>query len=110
MAVIAREAGSIKMCSELGRWLQLPFGEFAKLIGNGTRKSQRDRPVSDRLPSEPITDHVNSAVCHPARHSSFGARTALLTFKPKRQLKLQVEVVLKMGHGDRKQRNDLLVR
>ncbi len=57
-----------------------------------------------------MTDHVNSTVGHPARHPSFGAGAPLLTFKPEREFQLQVWVLLKVRHGDRQQRDGLLVR
>src|SRR6478609_4331827 len=62
--------------------LQVLFGEFAKLIGNGPRRSQHDRSVSDCIPSETIADHVDSAVCRPARHPSLGARPTIIINKP----------------------------
>src|SRR5215467_15910010 len=55
------------------RWLKVPFGKFAKLVGNRTGKSQRDGPISDRLPPEAIADHINGAVGHPTGHTSLGA-------------------------------------
>jgi hypothetical protein len=93
-----------------GRSLKILFGEFTKLVGNGTGRSQRHRPVSDRLPSESIADPVNGAVGHPTRHASFGAGPALLIFKPKWEFQLNVPVIFKVRHGDRQERDGLLVR
>ena len=90
--------------------LQVLFGEFAKLIGNGPRRSQHNRSVSDCIPSETIADQVDSAVCRPTRYSSLGAGPALFIFKPQRKFQLQFPVFLKMRHGDRQQRQGLLVR
>jgi hypothetical protein len=90
--------------------LRVLFGEFAKLIGNGSRRSQHDRSVSDCIPSETIADHVDSAVSRPARHPSLGARPAFFIFKPQRKFQLHLPVLLKMRHGDRQQRYGLLLR
>src|SRR5262249_4011531 len=92
----SRDFPTLRMASGL----QVLFGKLAKLIGNGPRESQHDRSVSDRVPSETIADHVNSAVCRPTRHSSLGAGPALFIFKPKRKFQLQFPVPLKMRNGD----------
>src|ERR1700729_2615059 len=73
----------------LRRSLEIPLGEFAECVGNGTGKSQRDGSVSDGLPSESIADPVNGAVGHPTRHASFGPGPALLIFKPKWEFQLR---------------------
>src|SRR5215467_13130294 len=88
---------------------KVPFGEFAKLVGDGTRKLQGDRTVPDRVPAETIADQVNGAVGHRARHASFAAGPALLIFKPERQLQLYIRVLLEVRHGDREQRDGLLI-
>ena len=90
--------------------LQVLFGEFAKLIRNGPRRSQHDRSVSDCIPSETIADHVDSAVCRPARHPSLGAGPAFFIVKPQRKFQLHLPLLLKMRHGDRQQRYGLLLR
>ena len=91
------------------RSLKILFGEFAKVVGNGTGRSQRDRPVSHRLPSESIADPVNGAVGHPTRHAPFGAQPALLILKAKWEFQLHVPVLLEVRHGNRQERDDLLV-
>jgi hypothetical protein len=60
--------------------------EISGLGGDKRAVPQRDRPVSDGLPSETIADHVNSAIGDPTLHASFCAGPALLTFKPKREV------------------------
>ena len=103
-------AGRFTTGNVMASGLQVLFGEFAKLIGNGSRRSQHDRSVSDCIPSETIADHVDSAVCRPARHPSLGARPAFFIFKPQRKFQLHLPVLLKMRHGDRQQRYGLLLR
>ena len=64
------------------------FGKLAKRVRHRAGDSQGDRSVSNRVPSEAITDGVNSAIGRPARHTSFAAGTALLIRKPERKLEL----------------------
>src|SRR5262249_42149866 len=93
-----------------GRWSQFLFGEHAKLVRNGTENSQGDRPVCDRSPSEAIADLVDGAISRPTRHPSFAAGAAPLVFKPKGEFQLHFRVLLEMRHGDRQERDALLVR
>src|ERR1700737_892470 len=92
------------------RWRsQVFFGEFAKLIGNRTRNSERDRTVSDRIPSEAIADPIDGTLSRQTCHAHFGAGAARFIFKSKREFQLQIPMLLKMRHGDRQERDGLLV-
>jgi nucleotidyltransferase/DNA polymerase involved in DNA repair len=79
------------------------FGQFVRLVRNGSRELQRDGPISDCMPSQTIADAVNGTVSHPTRHARPSARSAPLIFKPKWKFQLQIRVLLKMRHGDSQQ-------
>ena len=81
-------------------WSKILFGQFAKLVRNGSGELQRGRPISDRMPSETIADPINGTVGHPSRHTLPGARSAPLIFKAERKLQLQIRVFLEMRHGN----------
>src|SRR6185312_6414459 len=87
---------------------QLLFGECAKLVRHGTGESQCDRSISDRSPSEALTDLVYSAICSPARHASLAAGAACFIGKAERQVQLQVRVLLEVGDGNRQERDLVL--
>src|SRR5258708_7852599 len=89
---------------------QVLFGKFANSSGNGTANPQRHLRISDRIPSEAIADPIDSAVGHPTRHAFLCAGAARLIFKSKRELQLNIPVLLEMRHGDRQERDGLLVR
>ena len=52
--------------------------------------------ISDRFPSEPLAYLVDGPISRPSGHASPGAGPALLVFKFKWKLKLQIPVVLEM--------------
>ena len=79
------KAGCVAEPKRSRRWSQVLFREFAELLRNGTGGFQCDRRVADRLPSEATAYRVDSAIDHPTRHAFFGAGTALLIFKAKRE-------------------------
>src|SRR5262245_51682209 len=83
------------------RRLQLPFGEFAKFVGHGTRNTQRCRAVSDSIPAEAIADLIDGTISSPTCHPLLGAGAARVILKPEREFQLQIPVLLKMRHGDR---------
>src|SRR5712664_3265953 len=89
---------------------QVRFGEFAKLVGNGRRDAQRDRSVSDGIPSEAIADPVDRMVGRPTCHAFFCAGAACFICKPKREFQLYIPVLLEMRHRNRQERDGFLVR
>ena len=95
--------------SKLIRTLKVLFRELAKRVGDGMGQAQRDRPVADRLPSEATADPVDGAVGGPARRAR-RAGAAVFIGEPERQLELHVPQGLEVRHGDRQQRDELLVR
>src|SRR5262245_16484170 len=75
-----------------------PISEPTSHSGNDAGKSQRDRPVSDRLPSETIADYVNSAVGHPTSEISVsvglrGGPGRSPTFADYQRLSLKVRAI-----------------
>src|ERR1700759_3890239 len=68
---------------------QLLFGELAERGRHRAGSSQRDRGVTDGVPSEAIADLVDGAVDHQTRHALFGAGTVRLVRKSERELQLQ---------------------
>src|SRR5258708_19870992 len=79
---------------------QILFGEFAKLVGNGTRDAQRHRAVSNRIPSETIADLVDRTVSRPTCHAYFGAGAAGFVLKSKREVELQTPMLLHIPPPD----------
>src|SRR3984893_662288 len=73
------------------------------------RNFERGRTVSDSIPSEAIADPVDGTVSRPTCHAHFGAGAARFIVKSKRELQLQIPMLLKMRHGDRQERDGLLV-
>ena len=64
-----------------GHGLQFLFSEVPEFVGNGITSSKCRRPITDRLPSEAITDYVNSSVGYPARPPKFAAGATSLIFE-----------------------------
>jgi hypothetical protein len=83
--------------------LKVLLREFAKRIGDGAGRAERDRPISDCVAPEAIADQIHGAVGRPARHPSLGARPALFIPQPEWELKLNVPAGLEVRHGDRQQ-------
>jgi hypothetical protein len=58
------------------------------LSAQGRWQDPNPRSVPDRVPTETVADDVDSPVCCPTRHRSFGAGPALFILKPKRKFQL----------------------
>jgi hypothetical protein len=86
-----------------------PAGPTNELVGNGTRDAQRHRAVSNRIPSEAIADLIDGTVGRPTCHAYFGAGATGFILKSKRELQLQIPVLLKMRHRDRQKRDGFLI-
>jgi hypothetical protein len=57
-----------------------------------------------------IADPIDGAVGRPACHAFLGAGAARFIFEPKREFQLNIPVLLEMRHGDRQERDSLLIR
>jgi hypothetical protein len=88
-----------------------PFRRGCETRRERRANPQRHRRISDSIPSETIADPIdNSAVGHPTRHTFLGAWAARFIFKSKREFELHIPVFLEMRHGDRQERDGLLIR
>src|ERR1700719_4040024 len=74
------------------------------------RNPQRNRRIYDRILSEAFTVTIDSAVGRTACHAFRGAGAVRFIFEPKREVQLNIPVLLEMRHGDRQERDSLLVR
>ena len=89
---------------------QVLLGELSKRVRNGTRYSQRDWSVANRLPSEAVANPVDGTIRHPTCHAFLAAGAEPLIGEPKRKLQLQRWEVFKVRDGDCEERYRLLVR
>jgi hypothetical protein len=62
---------------------QLPFGELAKLVGNGVEISQGGDAIPNRVPSEAIADLVDRPIGGVTRQAPSAARAARLVASPR---------------------------
>jgi hypothetical protein len=84
-----------------GQLLKVFFREFAKRVGDGRGKAQRDGPISDGLPPEAVANHLHGTVGRPTRHPSLGTGPALFVLEPEWELELHVPALLEVRHRDR---------
>src|SRR6516162_11752880 len=89
---------------------ELPLGECAKLVRDRPRKPQRGRTVSDRSPSEPLTDLIDGAISCPTRDAFLAAGSAPFVAEPKRQIQLQRPLGHEVRDGDRQERDGFFAR
>jgi hypothetical protein len=62
------------------------------------------------MASHPKRSRILSTTQSAAQHAFLGAGAARLIFKSKREFQLHIPALLEMRHGDRQERDSLLVR